>query len=279
MLPAGFRLTRLASSAVFLGIVVGALFAAEASRPPDGEPTQMDLVVRVHVLTIDGDVDEHDDHPDAGAAYRLNPNLWGASDMPVPIHYNPAGAPAGIPVESLIVSAAAQWTNVPSSFFAFDYRGTTGAEAGACASPARQLDGRNTITFTTSLASGTLGITCSVWSGGPSGRLVEFDIMLNASISWGRSETLAANQFDLASTILHELGHGAGIGHPCTGGGGCSADEREAVMYPSLRRGEQRNVLRADDIAALSAAYPAAEAPPGLFNPVGRLVVPGVGRD
>ncbi len=267
-------------SVVGCGLLAIGLAAGSWSNPaPEPRGGIGQAHVDVHVLTVDGDVHEHDDHPDAGAAYRLNANLWAASAIPVPVFYNPAGAPAGIAVETLVASAAAQWSSVPTSFFAFDYRGTTGAEAGACASPARQLDGRNTITFTTSLASGTLGITCSVWSGGPNGRLVEFDIMLNASISWGQSETLTADQFDLASTILHELGHGAGIGHPCAGGGGCTAEERDAVMYSSLRRGEQRNVLRADDIAAISAAYPAAASPPGLTNPVSRLVVPGVGRD
>ena len=242
-------------------------------------PAAIGLSTTVHVLTWAGDDDLPPPLPDSSAAFRLNPNRWAASDLPVTVWYNPAGAPPGIAVEDLVRNALEQWSKVPGSAFAFAYAGTTTAGPGACDLPGRQLDGRNTVTFVTTLPAGTLGITCTVWSGGSNGDLVEFDIQLNANVNWGRSDSLGPGQFDLASTILHELGHGAGLGHPCTGSSSCTDAERQAVMYPSLRARELRNVLKEDDKAAMAAAYPAP--PPGGSGAVGpfRAVLPGVGRD
>ena len=80
-------------------------------------------------------------------------------------------------------------------------------------------------------------------------------MQLNAAVDWGFGDTLGPGEFDLASTLLHELGHAAGIGHPCTSAPGCTESEKGAVMYPSLRAREQRRTLTQDDINALVAAY------------------------
>ncbi len=276
---------RLRSTALTVGLVaaftLAVVLAAGQVRGgiPGTAPAAAGLYTTVHVLTWAGEGDLFQPLPDSSAAFRLNPNRWAPSALPVAVWYNPAGAPPGIPVEDLLRNAVDQWSNIPGSAFAFSYSGRTSGGSGACDVANRQLDGRNTVTFVTSLPTGTLGITCTVWSGGQNGDLVEFDIQLNANVNWGQSDSLGPGQFDLASTILHELGHGAGLGHPCTGSSSCTEAERQAVMYPSLRAREQRNVLKEDDKAAMVAAYPGP--PPGGAGAVGpfRAVLPGVGRD
>lgn len=218
------------------------------------------------------------EQPDSSAAFKLNPNRWNASSLPVTVYVNPAGAPAGIPLEVLVEDAVSQWSSVEGSAFAFRFGGVSDGTAGACAQDRAQRDGRNTVIFVNWLPAGTLGMTCAVWTGGASGPLTEFDIVLNANVSWSWGSTTAPGTFDLASTVLHELGHGAGIGHPCQGAGAsCTDAERRAVMYPSLRSGEQRNRLQDDDRAALIEAYPGPQPP--AFNRTVAIVVPGIGRD
>jgi len=238
-------------------------------------PRRDDTVV-IHVLTwADDGVHEHDETPDVAAAYRLNPNRWAVSAMPVRVWLNLEGAPSGLGVEGMVRDAVEQWSSIPGSAFAYRYEGTTGARAGSCDRVNPEFDGRNTITFTDSLSLGTLGITCTRWSGGSTGNLVEFDIQLNSRINWGASASLGPGQFDLASTILHELGHGVGLGHPCSGGSSCTPDERESVMYPSLKAQELRNALKADDRAAVVETYPR----PGTRLSGGTLVIPVLARD
>ncbi len=254
-------------------LVLAGVFAMPGVAGPAPHTSLGDYEVRIHVLTWDGSDPELAPAADAGAAFKLNANRWAPSAIPVRVWLNPAGGPPALPIEELVESALGQWNGIEGSAFRFAYAGVTTAEAGACNFTSRELDGRNTVAFTTSLPPGTLGITCSVW--GSDGNLREFDIHLNASVNWGPSGSLGAGQFDLASTILHELGHGAGLGHPCESTSRCTDDERRAVMYPSLRPREERNVLQADDRAAMVEAYPA----PGGQVSGFRLVLPIVSRD
>ncbi|GIW56821.1 MAG: hypothetical protein KatS3mg082_3225 [Nitrospiraceae bacterium] len=264
------------------GLLVVAVFASGvaagsgpgAMKHPAGAFDE-GLRFEVHVLTIADDGHPIPHEPDAGAAYRPNPNRWAVTRLPVPIWLNPSGAPVRLDVDTIVANAARQWSDIPGSTFAYEYRGTTTAGAGACKFGSRELDGRNTVVFTDELAPGTLGITCSAWSGGTSGNLVEFDIQLNSSVRWGASNNLGPEEYDLASTVLHELGHGLGLGHPCSAGWSCTVDERQSVMFPSLKPREQRNVLGADDRAGVIELYPGSgEALTGT-----RLFIPVIGRD
>jgi len=96
-----------------------------------------------------------------------------------------------------------------------------------------ERDGVNTVKFVDDLPSGVLGQTCTVWpvSGGTSATLTEFDMELSSKVQWSTAETTPATQYDLRSTILHEVGHAAGLGH---------TNDESAVMYASLKAGQQK---------------------------------------
>jgi hypothetical protein len=190
---------RLRSTALTVGLVaaftLAVVLAAGQVRAgiPGTAPAAAGLYTTVHVLTWAGEGDLFQPLPDSSAAFRLNPNRWAPSALPVAVWYNPAGAPPDIPVEDLLRNAVDQWSNIPGSAFAFSYSGRTSGGSGACDVANRQLDGRNTVTFVTSLPTGTLGITCTVWSGGPNGNLVEFDSTRTSiggrATAWGRGNS------------------------------------------------------------------------------------------
>ncbi len=242
------------------GVLFGLLLAVVALGPlsPASEPQ---YEVRRHVLlTTSGNLPDEQGGL-VTAAYKINNNIWDVSNLPVSVHFNPANSPEGQDIELMIQTSLAQWNGVAGSAFAFTFSGTSTAPATTCGSPF-SIDGVNTITFVNSLSPGTLGITCTVWSPsrGPGAPLVEFDMQLNANINWGFGASVGPGQYDLASTMLHELGHAAGLAHPCgVGGNGCTPSEESSVMFPSLKAQQQKRELRADDVAAIIAAYPQAQ--------------------
>ena len=98
-------------------------------------------------------------------------------------------------------------------------------------------------------AGGTLGVTIPVTQtfSCSDRRIVDADILINGFVDFGWSEN------DLFSTILHEMGHAIGLGHPCLTAQAFCSNSCTAVMaatagdYPSLRQ---------DDINAVSELYP-----------------------
>ena len=84
---------------------------------------------------------------------------------------------------------------------------------------------------------------------------------LDTGTRWSTAGSTARGNYDLASTILHELGHAAGISHPCEQSSGCTAAEKLSVMFPYLNDGDQRRTLTEDDRGALREQYPGAPAP------------------
>lgn len=180
------------------------------------------------------------------AQYFVNTNLWATAGAPVTVTYDNRGEISGShDIEGLIKQAVATWDAVTPNSFDFSYTGVAQGDAGGCASPIN-LDGMNTIKFAP--LGGTLGLTCTVYLGtGPTNKLVEFDMLLSNDASlWSSSAVTPANKFDLPSTILHELGHAAGLGHAAPG----------TVMDGTLSPGTQRRELTAGDATGLRTAYP-----------------------
>lgn len=69
-------------------------------------------------------------------------------------------------------------------------------------------------------------------------------------------------EWDLYSTVLHELGHGLGLGHGLP----------SSVMSSTLAPGTQRRALTEDDLAGLRALY-------GEPDFAYRMTAPGAARD
>ncbi len=191
------------------------------------------------------------------AQYVLNPWQWASTAIPVPVWYNPGTSGKAPSAEPAIQAAIGQWSSVTSAF-RFTYAGTTNAGISACIGEGT-ADGVNTIGFVQGIPAGILGQTCTL--SGPDGHMIEFDMQINPDIDWGVANPIGATQYDLASTVLHELGHAAGLGHTADSG---------AVMYRSIGKGQMKRTLQPDDIAGLSAQYPGgiAPAPPPTVTPM-----------
>ena len=180
------------------------------------------------------------------AAYAFWSHTWSPEQIPVPVGYNPAGAPAHVS-EGLITAGIEPWNTVETSAFRIAYTGLTNATPGAAAG---DLDGKNTI--------GWHDLDCSKGCvlGLAAAAQGEVDIILNSNPIAGLGDGMGFS-IDTAWVVLHEVGHLAGLEHSCDPGipGDCDGDEWDAVMFP-LYRGGVRS-LGADDIAGISALYPA----------------------
>ena len=199
------------------------------------------------------------------AQYVVDAWKWPASAMPIAVHYNPSPEAPRPSIQGPIESAIDEWSSVTPSTFRFVYAGTTTAGTGAC-DGAGVPDGINTIAYVTTLPAGTLGQTCTLRGGDNSTTLFEFDMQLNWTIDWSAAPVIQPQQYDLYSTVLHEMGHAAGLAHPCIlGSSSCTASDRAAVMYASLLNGVEKRVLTPDDMDGLRALYPGG--PPPLPSP------------
>ena len=168
---------------------------------------------------------------------------WEQAEMPVPVAYNPAGAPASFRAED-VGHALAAWSEVGTSSFSFLFSGLTAAPASLNDGP---NDGLNVIEWRDlDCAAGcVLGVTTKMDAH-------ETDVVLNsdplARLGDGTNGTV-----DARSVLVHEAGHMAGLEHSCPLFN-CTNAQQDAVMYFQYR-GERRS-LREDDIAGLSALYP-----------------------
>lgn len=181
---------------------------------------------------------------------------WDDAELPVPVAYNPAGAPPEVGPDVFLAGLDA-WSAVPSSRFRYRYAGITDNTASLLE---RGPDGENVISWAfLDCAKGcVLGITSKESAH-------EVDMLLNnnpeAAALLGVGATV-----DWRTVILHELGHMAGLEHSCpVPFGPCTPAEADAVMFYQYR-GILRK-LAPDDIAGLSARYPVASVPP-VVTPV-----------
>ncbi len=86
--------------------------------------------------------------------------------------------------------------------------------------------------------------TTIYWTGT---EIFEADIRINAdNFVYSRGEETNPTEVDLVSLVVHELGHGLGLGHTLTSG---------SVMNFSLDEGEDRRRLSDGDLASLKCEY------------------------
>lgn len=226
-----------------------------ASRPAQASEDPAPFIVRkdTYYRSADGSVAVDEEVSTVSAQYVVNVHRWDASAIPVPVRYNNAGQPAEYGMANLIQNDIATWNAVTPSSFSFAWAGGGSGDVGSCGQSIN-LDGQNTIKFEP-LPGITLGQTCTVWNPnqGANAKLVEFDMQLDNDVNtWSSNDQPQTGRYDLASTVLHELGHAAGLGH---------SGQSTAVMYPSLPNGVAKRTLTADDISGLQSAYPAVVTP------------------
>lgn len=248
-----------------LGLTLGALTLGRDDRAAVAAAPEGYVVVR-HVFSLSADgmaIVEEETRTGVSAAFVVNPNLWDSRDLPVAVSYNAAGAPPGLDLPGIIQEAISSWNGADAAF-SFAWAGSSAAGSGACGAQIN-TDGINTILFKDQPGT-VLGITCSVHPAGNTTHIVEFDMEIdNDAGFWAANLPVPFDRYDLPTTVLHELGHAAGLGHSCSTSGGvaCTSALTKSVMYRQISAGESRRALTADDIAGIRKAYP----PPGSATP------------
>ncbi len=235
-----------------LACALGAILVASRPVAATGEPERYVVRTYTYYRAEGGAVDIEESETTVSAQYFVNAHRWDAGAMPVSVRYNSAGQPADYGLAQVLQQSLGAWNAVSPTSFSFSWAGSGTGPVGACGDTIN-LDGQNTVKFET-LPGVVLGQTCTVWNSnqGPNAKLVEFDMQLDDdAYTWSSAATTPAGKYDIYSTVLHELGHAAGLGHSA---------ESSAVMFATIGGGVQRRALTADDTAGLQAAYPGAGA-------------------
>ena len=149
-------------------------------------------------------------------------------------NYNSADDPTGGAGELALMTTQDTWTAVSDSTFAFSYDTTDRCPSlvRECQGP-QVFDGFNDVAWLELRGCCTLGVT---WFGIS---MDEADMALNTKFNW-------TNDYDPETVFLHENGHVVGLGHSNVVG---------AVMEAYY--GGERRELHDDDIAGITALYPA----------------------
>lgn len=175
---------------------------------------------------------------------------WSPSELPVPVAYNPTGAPAAVG-PSAIIAGLQVWSSVPNSAFRYQYAGVTERTASVLDFGP---DGENVISWGSLPCDRgcVLGVTSKESAH-------EVDMLLNNNPA-AAEQLGVGDRLDWRTVILHELGHMAGLEHSCPAPfGPCTKAESDAVMYFQYR-GLLRK-LAPDDEAGVAALYPQAPTP------------------
>ncbi len=220
----------------------------------DSPDAARSLALEVSQFLVPGATSLQNDPTSVSAAWLPWSWQWSASELPVPVAYNPTGAPAAVGPSAIIAGLQA-WSSVPNSSFRYQYAGVTENTATILDFGP---DGENVISWASLPCDHgcVLGVTSKESAH-------EVDMLLNSNPA-AAEQLGVGDRLDWRTVILHELGHMAGLEHSCpVPFGPCTEAEIDAVMFFQYR-GILRK-LAPDDEAGIAAIYP--EAPPATVTP------------
>ncbi len=183
----------------------------------------------------------------------------------VELHYNPDGGPNY--KAAIGYDPPSSWNNVETSSFAFEWAEdnltTCPSLVDECAA-AQNFNDKNEAGWVElggvdENDSIVLGVTWYNFRtrGGPFAVPQETDMALNSNPAIHWDSTLDDGYWlniDSITVAAHEFGHMAGLGH---------SNDEDALMFPSYNGARTILLLGADDIAGISALYPAADGDSG----------------
>jgi len=160
-------------------------------------------------------------------------------------YINPSGGPTGN--VAAFQEAMVTWNNVPNSYFAFEYGGTTVNTSHAV------NDWVNLVSYGPMGLTGTLAENYWFYDV-DSGEIVESDIKFNTDYPWATNGSQSA--FDVQNVGTHELGHSVSLDDLY------NVADSEKTMYWSADEGEtKKRTLDQDEIDGKRYCYPTF--PPG----------------
>lgn len=197
----------------------------------------------------------------ATAQYQyLNFKMLNGPEDPFVYYYDARDpSPVGLSlatVEQAVRRAFAQWDDVTCSRLAFSFQGAAPPERAADRYDvynvaAVWVKSRSEPAYQDLLEHGE--VTAAALPLTYAGVLQQCDIYLNAvDVKWSTSGQPAADQVDLETVLVHEVGHCIGMGHDTIG-------LNPGVMAPIVL-GQVRRQLTARDVQALCERYPASGA-------------------
>ena len=170
---------------------------------------------------------------------------WNDADIPVLARVNANTADvAGTGEATAIFTAMNTWFDAACNYFEF-----VGAQ-NACTLNRNNTDGVNCVGWAPGPKdTGSNALASTFWWYQSGTRIREFDMFFweneaNGAINW--STNPGANDYDVETVALHELGHALGLNHTSVSG---------AVMWPSVATGTTLRSLAQDDIDAICSLY------------------------
>lgn len=139
-----------------------------------------------------------------------------------------------------IQAAAESWNNVPQAEFTLEYDGESSV------TDVTTSNKQNDIIFMHQGADDWVGLGFTWYRPSDKQTIVEADIWLNDDLLFDATGAPAAEEYDLQSAVLHELGHWLLLGHD---------EEPTSVMFALLDKGTLRRALQANDIAGIQCLY------------------------